>query len=363
MKTHRRAITPFNLSFLDIMFCGFGAVVLLVLILNADTVKTRKQHHLDLQSQVTRLGELADSAGQDLALRRSELDALEREIEEKEAAADKVVALRQQRITALRRAGHEIKANSEQLEHLKKELLRLDSENARLDAEKSKARGQRVRQFVGEGDRQYLTGLKLGGRYVLILLDDSASMLDESLVNIIRLRNMDQGAKRRAEKWQRALATVEWLLSNLAPGSRYQLFRFNTTAGAVLPGSDIRWLESSDGDQLDRVVVSLRKLTPAGGTSLYRAFKAVADLDPRPDNIILITDGLPTQGKSRPRSDTVTAERRLAHFKRALDALPKGIPVNTLLLPMEGDAYAAAAFWELAMISKGAFITPSRDWP
>ena len=94
MKSRRRAITPFNLSFLDIMFCGFGAVVLLVLILNADTVKIRKQHHLDLQSQVTHLGELAAAAEQDLVLRRSELDQLEREIREKEAAMEKVVAHR-----------------------------------------------------------------------------------------------------------------------------------------------------------------------------------------------------------------------------------------------------------------------------
>jgi len=359
----RRAITPFNLSFLDIMFCGFGAVVLLVLILNADTVRTRQQHHLDLQSQVTRLGDLTNSAAQDLVLRRSELGALKQEIRETEAAAEKAAAHRQQRLAAVRRATREVRANSEQLDRLKSELLQLERENARLEAEQSKARGQRVRRFVGEGDRQYLTGLNLGGRYTLILLDDSASMLDESLVNIIRLRNMDQGARRRAEKWQRALSSVEWLLSNLEPGSRYQLFRFNTTVGAVLPGSDHRWLEASDGDQLERVVGSLRKRVPAGGTSLYRAFKAVLNLDPGPDNIILVTDGLPTQGRGRPRGDTVTAADRLVHFKQALDALPKGIPVNTLLFPMEGDAYAAAAFWELAMISKGAFITPSRDWP
>ena len=139
MKTRRRAITPFNLSFLDIMFCGFGAVVLLVLILNADTVQTRKQHHLDLQSQLTRLAERADSAGEELALRRSELDVLEREIEEKEADAEEVLARRQQRLTALSRAGQEIRANSGQLEQLKTELLRLERENARLKQELDKA--------------------------------------------------------------------------------------------------------------------------------------------------------------------------------------------------------------------------------
>jgi len=30
---------------------------------------------------------------------------------------------------------------------------------------------------------------------------------------------------------------------------------------------------------------------------------------------------------------------------------------------MEGDAWAAAAFWALAINSQGSFMTPSRDWP
>jgi len=33
------------------------------------------------------------------------------------------------------------------------------------------------------------------------------------------------------------------------------------------------------------------------------------------------------------------------------------------LLPMEGDAYAAAAFWKLAVDTNGSFLTPARDWP
>jgi len=33
------------------------------------------------------------------------------------------------------------------------------------------------------------------------------------------------------------------------------------------------------------------------------------------------------------------------------------------LLPMEGDAYAAATFWKLAVDTNGSFLTPARDWP
>jgi hypothetical protein len=30
---------------------------------------------------------------------------------------------------------------------------------------------------------------------------------------------------------------------------------------------------------------------------------------------------------------------------------------------MEGDPSAAAAFWQLAIMTQGSFITPSGDWP
>ncbi len=80
-------------------------------------------------------------------------------------------------------------------------------------------------------------------------------------------------------------------------------------------------------------------------------------------NILLITDGLPTQGRNKPGSTTVSAGQRLKHFEAAVRTLPAGIPVNTILLPMEGDAYAAAAFWKLAIDTRGSFLTPARDWP
>jgi len=43
--------------------------------------------------------------------------------------------------------------------------------------------------------------------------------------------------------------------------------------------------------------------------------------------------------------------------------LPTGVPVNIILAPMEGDPMAASEFWQLAQISGGAFMSPSRDWP
>jgi hypothetical protein len=188
-------------------------------------------------------------------------------------------------------------------------------------------------------------------------------MLDETVVNVIRRRNMNEARRRGAPKWQRTLRTSDWLVSNLPADARFQLYTFNTTAKAALPSSDGRWLSTSSRQDVEGAVNGLRQTTPEGGTSLYKAFAVAKSLSPRPDNILLVTDGLPTQGSSRPSAVKVSGEQRLRHFVTATGTLPSGIPVNTILMPMEGDAYAAAAFWRLAVDTQGALITPARDWP
>ena len=63
------------------------------------------------------------------------------------------------------------------------------------------------------------------------------------------------------------------------------------------------------------------------------------------------------------RSALVTGRKRIEYFRDAISRLPKQIPINIILFPIEGDPMAAAEFWNLARITNGAFISPSRDWP
>jgi len=60
---------------------------------------------------------------------------------------------------------------------------------------------------------------------------------------------------------------------------------------------------------------------------------------------------------------TIDGEGRLRLFERALARLPNGVPVNVILLPMEGDPLAPGAFWALSRRTNGAFMSPARDWP
>jgi hypothetical protein len=347
------------------MFCGFGSVILLVMIVNADTLTRRKQVHQDLRGEVSRLETEVVAGEQYLAELRNVLDEIERQRVKTEGRSREVLDRIRQIQPEIATFTKETQSQRERVNQLKSDVNKLDQDRQKLAAEqeREKAKGSKIRRYVGEGDRQYLTGLKMGGKRILILVDTSASMLEETIVNIIRLRNLPDAVKRDAPKWQRAVRTVEWLLAQLPVESRYQLFAFNTNARPVIAGTDGKWLDTGDARTLDQAVARLRAVVPDGGTSLYHAFDVAATLTPRPDNIFLISDGLPTQGKSKSRRSRVSGEQRRKLFRRAIDRLPANVPVNTILFPIEGDPFAASEFWRLALSTTGSFLAPSRDWP
>jgi len=70
-KKQRREIDVFNLSFLDVVSCGFGAIILLLLIVRFSTPVTIEQLSVDLSGQILKLEqELFDLRGETLILNR-----------------------------------------------------------------------------------------------------------------------------------------------------------------------------------------------------------------------------------------------------------------------------------------------------
>lgn len=363
MARKKREFNTFNLSFLDIMSCGFGAVVLVFLIMNHAIEEQQIELNQDLLSEVNLLDEDITDGTAGLVRLRNTLSDVDMKMVEAQGLATRIIedtSRYEALIEDLRRDGY---AESSDIESLKAEVLSLEAEVKKLRQASNDDSGNKARAFIGDGNRQYLTGLNLGGRNIAILLDTSASMLADKLVQIIRLRNMGEQVQRQARKWTRSLNTVDWLTAQLPAGSKYQVIAFNTEAAPVLPESKGKWMDVGDQVQLEKVSAELRKLTPGGGTSLENAFLALQELSPRPDNIFLITDGLPTQGTSAPRGSKVSGRERQKLFRQAVRQLPGNVPVNVILTPLEGDPMAASELWQLAQSSKGSFLSPSRDWP
>jgi len=363
MARQKRKFTVFSLSFLDVMSCGFGAVILVFLIIDHSIEVESQELNRDLLSEVNLLEEdIAEGQKNLVRLRntRSEVDLQMVDAQGRATRITEEIDNYEALIKDLQRDGFAERAD---IESLKAEILSLEEEVKKLLSAAEEDSGSSARSFIGEGNRQYLTGLNLGGRNIVILLDISSSMLAEKLVNIIRLRNMNEDIQRRTDKWSRALNTVDWLTAQLPVSSKYQVITFNTQARPALPGTAGKWLEVADQVQLEKVSIELRKLIPSGGTSLENAFRALQDLSPAPDNIFLITDGLPTQGASPPRGNTISGRERQKLYRKAVKLLPRNVPVNIILAPMEGDPMAASEFWQLAQVSRGSFLSPSRDWP
>jgi hypothetical protein len=361
----RRRIDVFSLSFLDAMTCGFGAIVLFFMVINASVGERSGRTTAERRAEADRLElEVLDGYKELVEIRNSLLEA------EEELVAAHGLAV--QLIESLTRIQAELAtfdqstlAQQEHVRRLKADLRSMEEEARRLSAAapSDDTPGDRIREFIGDGDRQYLTGLKVGGRRVFILLDSSASMLGETIVNIVRRRNLPDEVKIRADKWQQAVRTVDWLTTQLPRNSRFQIYTFNEQAEPVLPRTAGEWLDSGDRELLEQAVAAVRATVPGGGTNLYRGFVALGTMRPKPDNVILLVDGLPTMGKAKSRGRTVSGKQRLRHFNAAVDAMPLSVPINVIMFPMEGDPMAASAYWKVAVASGGSYMSPAEDWP
>ncbi len=366
MSERRRSTEVFTLSFLDCICCGFGAVILFYTIVSARSGFVQTQATDKLAAEVSQLDNQVLTGTRNLAALRDTLEKTRDEVASAAAKSNVLAAELASRKTQVSNYDATRLSRQQHIEKLKADIQALQEGTKRLEAggDELGPAGQDVASFRKTGgDRRYITGLRMHGRRILILLDSSASMLHEDIVSILRLRNADDTTKRAAAKWRRAIETVHWLLTQIPPGSAYQIYAFNTKAQPLLPDSMGQWISGGDLPRLARELEALQAIVPGDGTSLYNAFAATKTLSPFPDQIVLITDGLPTQGKAAGTRKYVDSDARARLFDEAVRQLPEHVPVDSILLPMQGDSEAAHRFWSLARTSDGSLLMPARDWP
>lgn len=358
MRRKRKGLSVFSLSFLDIMSCGLGAFILLFIIAKYSDQSTRIPNEDYLAIEIAKLDlQVADIRSQEKKVRE------EKTLSERQASEIKadITALNQ----AFQKAVTEARINKSMLadeKEIKESITNLKKQNVSLRKEvEENSAGSRL--HVGDGNREYLTGMRLGGEHILVLLDSSTSMLDQSIVNIIRRRNMSDEVKKRSPKWRQALATIDWISARFPRTSQYQIYNFSDSVKPVIENTRGKWLSVNNTKQLNKTIESLRTLVPEGGSSLESALITIQELNPLPDNIYLITDGLPTKGIKPSLRSSISGRERQQLFEVAVTAIPSGIPINVILLPTEGDPMAPAAYWQIARVTQGSFLSPAEDWP
>jgi len=362
----RRKTEVFSMSFLDCITCAFGSVVLVYTLINAQGGLRRQTETQSNRAEVSKLEEQVLEGYQRLVQLRNAMIQTEKDQVRTEGMGTRVLEETERLKVELADSDKETLSRREAIERLKADLKSLEEGTRRLEgaSKDASATGTRVRGFVGTGDRQYLTGLRVGGERILLMVDVSASMLDETVVNILRMRNMSEGKKLLSQKWQRTLSTVDWLAAQMPLESQFQIYAFNTKTWALAQGTDGKWLKANDPNAMSDALDKLHKTVPADGTSLENAITALNELNPKPDNVIMVTDGLPTQGAGAPLiRKTIDGDARLKLFERAFAKYPRAVPFNAILMPMEGDPMAPSAFWAASRETGGSFMMPSKDWP
>jgi hypothetical protein len=360
----RRSVNVFSLSFLDIITCGLGAIILLFVLVNAKSAAQRDSITSDFRAEVDRMEHEVLEGKKDLIQARNAVEQTETNLVRTRGLSRRIIEILEQKKIELADSENDTLATQAHVNKLKADLKSLEEELRRLraGAKTEDDMGTRLRKFPGHGDRQYLTDLKMGGRRIFILVDASASMLDETVVGVIRRRNLSSQEKLKSVKWQQVVATVNWLTSQLPLTSQFQIYAFNEAAAPLLKNTRGAWLDAGNVDQLNQAADQMRSVVPEKGTSLLNAITAMLAMKPAPDNIFLLTDGLPTMGSGKPWRKRVSAKKRLSLFEEAIDKFPRA-PVNIILYPMEGDPMAADAYWRLAKNTRGSFFAPSKDWP
>ena len=361
----RRAFEVFTLSFLDCICCGFGAVVLFYTIVQAQKGAQDILSLDRLTGEVSKLEEEVKQGTLHLVQLRNTLEKTDTDASAAAARAARVAAELKQRQEQSSIYDEESLARREHINQLKADIKSLEEGVKRLQGgalDKAPA-GTRVKSFRGRGDRKYISALQMKGKRILVLLDTSASMMDEDIAKVIKLRNQPEPMRRAAQKWRRALDILEWISAQLPDNGQFQVIGFNAKAKPIQPNTGNQWLSNNDPRVINGVLTAARAVTPGDGTSLVNAFLAVKMMNPEPDQIILITDGLPTQGSVPPSRKFINVREREKLFDDAMKTMNKDMPMDVVLLPMKGDLLAAHAYWRLARRTGGSYVIPSRDWP
>ena len=340
---------------------GFGAVVIIFLIINHATETAPETTNRELLAESRLLEYQLTTSEENLSFLRDLVGNLSIRLAEVRETLDETIEELEVKEEDLERVEKTSVDQAETLERLIREIEEAEREVQTLSRATQDDAGQTTVEIVGEGDRQYLTGLYMGGQHILIALDVSASMLDHSIVNVLRLRNMNEVHQKNAPKWQRAIRTVEWLTANIPLESKFQIVAFNNKSSFLTNAGT--WIEASDGSSVRASLDVLGGMIPSEGTNLKGLFELVVRMQPLPDNLFLIVDGLPTMDAATTNRTRVTGRQRLSLFSNSIRVLPAGIPVNVIMFPLEGDPFAPASYWNLAHVTGGILMSPSDDWP
>ena len=350
-----------GLAFLDIMACGLGAMLLVLILATPKTFAPSPAAATPTAtSEETQQFEALKAQATTLANRRQ---TLEKAYANQQSSLEKLAKQQAQILDEKSQAEADLKKATQNLNQLK------DSIKKAPPLEKNDP----IENLQG-GEEDYLIGLKLEGKRLVFLLDSSASMTDYRIIDILKRKSSAGHIRKNGPKWQRALRILDWLMVRVPKGSAFKLIHYNQNATLL---SDQGWIAGGDGPKISQMRDKLRQIPPQGGTNFQAGLDLFGKLNAT--NLYVITDGLPTQGNGRynllspfakcpslrGNAAVISNQCRLKLFRHGLkESRPdKRIVTSVILLPLEGDHFATLEYWSLSAGSGGTLLAPAENWP
>ena len=359
---HRRRNQGVGLALLDVMACGLGAVLLLFLIIKHNTGTQAKEVEVNTSNYVAALENLQ-------AQKNDYLSEIDLQAKMQEIHLDAKAQLQKDRISKQ----EEMQKLQQQIDQETKKNTSLEKQLAALDIKQTTD----VVENVQRSEEQYLIGMKVEGKRIVILIDASASMTDDKLIDIISRKIKSNAIKQQGPKWQRTVRTAKWLLNRLPESSEVAVAAYSDTATVFNGG---QWTKARDANGIQNLFVEINRIVPTGPTNLGAGFNAITGKLASATNVYMITDGLPTKVSSKwlganqaaamlrclRQKTIVSGQCRERYFYAAANRFVKSAQrttVNVILLPLEGDPEAPGAYWDLAATTGGVMLSPAPSWP
>lgn len=343
------------MAFLDVMACGLGAIILIFMLVDFHSFMTTPTEEIKrLEAELAAIASLRTEVSQTIDQTEAEISTLKQNQRDSQSSISDTKTLQKQLQNAIAEQIAVIADLEEQLVATHQQVTA--SDNIALQ---------------GTGEQNYLIGLKVDQTNIAVLVDMSASMLDETLSGVLRARAKTPQEKTMQSKWLRTKRIVQWILARAPENATVTLYAYSEKAQR-LGASDLNRV--TNPAEIQAMLQDLNDLVPEGGTNLEAGLSAVKNANPGMQELYVITDGLPTKGTNRGlgnkakcasffgRSNTISGECRAALMESAMQTIPV-VRTNIILLPMEGDPQAPDLYWQWARSTYGMMIAPEGNWP
>ena len=352
MRIKRKPQDGFNLSFLDVMACGLGAVILIFIL-------------VDFKAFTPDPSEEKQKLEQELSASEREQQRLARLLEEVNNKITQEKAKQQESETA---QDSSAEAQAELLQDVSTQIAVVADLEKQLAALSKQVEKSANVQVAGRGEQNFIAGMKVEGSHIGLLIDKSASMMGDNLVEILGKLALSDKEKVSTKKWLRTKRVAQWLLARLPQSAKVTMVTFSDTARR-LGQQDITTASASTAMQA--IVSDLRSVVPDGGTNLQQGISTLFQANPSITDVYIVTDGLPTLGEGLPRQcknfvttkKSISSDCRQALFVETVKRAPKSVRYHIILLPIEGDPYAPSMYWDWARATGGVFLSPAPEWP